>query len=147
VRAFTVKTIFLFVICPLAITAPPNCETKRVNGTDIETCSRWDTECDSLAAEQVKHPSDQWNGCSWPVTITRGSYTAVGLTMYDTTVMVVPHFKDSEKVDIQVIFENSYCGAKLHEFKNQQITVHDGVPYATAGFTCGQYPSEVKYLR
>jgi hypothetical protein len=102
------KTVpLVLILCCLIATGleagPPRCETKVQDGTSFEVCEREDGACDSLAKEQLRNPSDKWNGCSWPATIRKSHYTAVGVVMFITSVMIIASYVDSERLQVMAI--------------------------------------------
>jgi hypothetical protein len=134
-----------FAGCLLAsgLTAdPPRCKTKVVDGQTFETCERRDMEgCLALAAEEVKDPSPKWNGCFWPAFITTSHVsllTTVLATMVDVT--VVPSYRDSERMDVKVIFDKPFCGSREHARKDVPIIVRNDTPSASVQILCQDEP-------
>jgi len=121
-----------FVLLGSAAAAPPSCKTIEHDGTTFHQCQREDANCDSLAAEQVKNPSPNWNGCRLPALITTYHVVlpAIGMTVM-THVCVVSSYRDSERMDITVTIEQPDHTFRTYERKDMPVTIEDGYPMAT----------------
>jgi hypothetical protein len=106
------------------------------DGKTFEVCSREDTSCDSLAKDQVNSPSNKWNGCAWPATIIKFRSGAVGVFYYSTMVSVVTSFRDSERVDMTVMVEQSDHTIQKYEKKDVPVIIDEknNIPSASAEF-------------
>jgi hypothetical protein len=120
---------------------PPRCETKTQNGTTLEVCTREDTNCESLAKEQVKTPSDKWRGCRWPAIIQKAYLTLLpGVSSPDVSVTIVPSYSDSERVDITINVEQPNHTYIEHTFKDVPIIIRENIPQAMISYGTPQYP-------
>jgi hypothetical protein len=140
------KNILLLaaVVCLMASglnAAPPRCETVNRNGVTIESCERDDANCDSLVKESLKtSPDRNWNGCAWPVIITRSQFKAAGVVFYVTTVSVVPSYRDSERVDLIMMFERPDHSLAKVEKKDLPVIIRDNIPSASTDITSPEEP-------
>ena len=128
----------------LAITldaAPPRCKTLDKDGSTLQICERTDVNCDALAQESLKNPSDaNWDGCAWPVTIVKGHFTTINTLVYVTYVSIVTSYRDSERVDIVVNVEHSDHTFIKWERKDVPVIIQDKIPTASAEFTSTEEP-------
>jgi hypothetical protein len=141
------KTMFLFAYgCLLATdlsAAPPRCKTVLQDGTRFEVCERSDSMCESLAKEQVKAPSKEWNGCAWPAQIYNSHLATSGTLVFFTHITIVPCYLDSERLDVTITFDKPHCGSRTHVRKDAPIIIHDGVPSASIDIVCSEEPPGV----
>jgi hypothetical protein len=115
-----------------AAAAPPSCKTVEQDGGIYNACQRTDINCDALATEQEKNPSDKWNGCAWPALIYKGHLTLPGIGFTFTThVCVVSSYRDSERVDMIVTIEQPDHTFRTYERKDVPVIIQDGFPNAT----------------
>jgi hypothetical protein len=119
---------------------PPRCETKVQDGKTFEVCTRADANCESLAKEQVRAPSDKWNGCLRPAIIIKSSFTAAGVSFPSTSVTIVPSYVDSERVDITITAEQPNHTYIEHTLKDVPVIIRDNIPQASIDFGTPQYP-------
>jgi len=120
--------------------APPRCETQERDGTTFEVCTQADVNCESLAREQVRQPSDKWNGCALGATIIKSYFIVLGVSMPTTHVSIVPSYVDSEKVDMKVTVEQSGHKFTEHVFKDIPVIIRDNIPTASITLGTPQYP-------
>jgi hypothetical protein len=111
--------------------APPECTTKEKDGSTFEVCHRVDGACESLAKEQLKDPSDKWNGCAWGATFIKGHFTAAGLMVFSTSISLVPSYRDSERMDVKVTFEQADHTRREYERKDVPIIIRNNIPSAS----------------
>lgn len=136
----------------------PECKTvESKDGTTAESCTRppdFD-ECMALVKEAWKDkkpedpPPHYWNGCSWHAvinTVRGGGRIGNGLVvplMWLTSVSLVPSYRNSERMDITVVFEQPDHTYKKHVRKDVPITIEDKMPNATVQFTFPYPPVSV----
>ena len=80
--------------------------------------------------------SNKWIGCAWPATIIKFRSGAVGVIFYSTMVSVVTSFRDSERVDMTVMVEQSDHTVQKYEKKDVPVIIDEknNIPYASAEF-------------
>jgi hypothetical protein len=114
--------------------APPQCKTTEKDGNTYDICTRANVACEALAKEQVKDPSNKWNGCLWPVTIIKSHFTLGGNMVFSIYVSIVASYIDSERVDMTVTFERTDHTFFKYERKDVPIIIRDDIPNANADF-------------
>jgi hypothetical protein len=123
--------------------APPRCETKVQDGKSTEVCERADMTCDSLVKEQLKSPSDKWDGCSWPATIIKMHSAVAGVMLFYTNVMIIASYVDSERVDVTVTIEQPDHTYRKELRKDVPIIIRDKIPAATIDILTPYEPAGV----
>jgi hypothetical protein len=111
--------------------APPRCKTVEQDGRSVDVCERPDIECESLAKEQVRNPSSQWNGWSWPALIMKTRLSVLGLVSFVTHVTVVASYGDSERMDVTVTIEQADHTYRKYVRKDVPVIIRNDIPSAT----------------
>ncbi len=140
------QTLCLFAAVS-ATAAPPTCRSERNNGVDYENCERADVTCGDLVKEALDATGTlkpRWNGCLWPVLITKSRADIVGVPTLFISVTVVPSWSNSDRADITVF--NEFADGSVKPFhKNVQFVIKDGLSSANIqmAFPIGAEPSGV----
>ena len=151
-RAMRTVLLVLMLGCSLAgglKAAPPQCDAPdRQKNLTMENCHRAEENCDSLAREYLREPSDKWNGCAWPALILfSSSIIFPGTSPYNSTqVTLVPSYLDSERMDITVTVEQPDHTYKGQTFKDVPIIIRDNIPQATIDFPTPKYLVELAFF-
>jgi hypothetical protein len=104
------------------------------DGKTFDVCERADVACESLAKEQLKDPSDKWNGCARDAIITKSHFILAGLIAFSTHVLIVASYVDSERVDMTVTFEQTDHTFRKYVRRDVPIVIRENIPRASADF-------------
>ena len=105
---------------------------------------RYDAECLSLAKEQSKNPSGNWNGCLMPAIIIKTHLTIPNvLFTFVLHVSVVPHYTDSERVDMTVTVEQPDHTYRTYVEKDVPIVLEGSILQATMEIMIPSDPASV----
>jgi hypothetical protein len=140
----TAPPILMLLGCLLAgglKAEPARCETKVQDGKTLQICTRTDANCESLAKEQIRAPSDKWNGCARPAIIQISYLTLIpSVSSPDVNVLLVPSYVDSERVDITITVEQPNHTYAEHTFRDVPVIIRDNIPTASISYGTPQYP-------
>jgi hypothetical protein len=138
IRVF--MSLFTFLLTNTLKAAPPRCETVEQDGQKLEICKRQDAMCETLAKEELKNPSKEWNGCNWTAHIANGTFKTSGLLVFSTVVTLASSYMDSERMDVTVTFDKEHCGSRTHVRKDVPIIIRNNLPMASIQIACLDEP-------
>jgi hypothetical protein len=111
------------------------------------SAERLDTACFALAKEQVNNPSPNWNGCglgfSGSARFTKVYMASFSVPAYMLNVSIIPHYTDSERIDMTVTVEQTNHTYRTYVRKDVPIVLLGNVLEASADFMIPYDPVSV----
>jgi hypothetical protein len=133
-------------LAPWLVAPPPpvRWQMKVENGELYGIAERIDKACFDLVTEDLKNPSPYWNGCFMPAIIIKSHMTVPNLFFtYTLDVTIVPHYTDSERIDMTVTVEQPDHTYRTYVKKDVPIVLSGRVLKASATFMIDYDPVSV----
>jgi hypothetical protein len=100
---------------------PPACETVERGGFTFRSCQRSQlTSCMEFVKAHLEELGKDWMGCAMPAFNYVG-YPHPPIPAYTVLVSVTASYRDSETMDISVVYPRPFCGREVWKWKDMQI--------------------------